>query len=168
MIHVAMIGPVPAHWGGLKRHGGVATHVQGLVPLLPGLGVEVRLLADNTDVARPVPLPDLPVGVRVQRMARSPRALVGLGLGRLARIARKMLADPSLRQAAPLSYQLKFLGQAANFDEFLAWQTPHLLHVHHAECPRHEHEHSRLWLGLEHLRVTSDRGLGGAESGATP
>ena len=133
MMHVAMIGPAPAHWGGLKRHGGVATHVQGLVPLLPDLGVEVRLLADNTDVARPVPLPNLPVGVRVQRMARSPRALVGLGLGRIARIAWKMLADPSLRQAAPLSYQIKFLGQAANFDEFLARQTPDLLHVHHAE-----------------------------------
>jgi glycosyltransferase involved in cell wall biosynthesis len=136
-IRLAMIGPFPHAWGGKPQAGGVATHVWGLISALPEHNVRVRVLADNTDAARKVKLSELD-GVRVYRMLRlgglnTARMLLALGPQRLSRISWQVLSRSRLRRAAPLSFQLKFIGQAANYDKFLAGGQTDLLHVHHAE-----------------------------------
>jgi glycosyltransferase involved in cell wall biosynthesis len=128
-----MIGPVPANWGGLKPHGGVATHVQGLVQALPASAVRVRLLADNTDAVRSPSFPGKPASVAIQTMVRSPGQLPSLGMRRIACLGWRLLSRPGLRTAAPPGRLLVFLGQAANIDRFLAEGRVDLVHVHHAE-----------------------------------
>lgn len=138
MIRVAMIGPVPEPWGGLTAGGGVATHVQGLLSVLPQCGVHVRLLADNTDAAAPARFPPLGDRVEVSRMIR-PRAsqalggLASLGLRRIGRVGWRTLTNPELRGVTPLSRRARLAGQAANLDRFLAGDASDILHVHHAE-----------------------------------
>ena len=137
-MNVAMIGPFPHMWGGRIKGGGAATHVQGLMSALPQYGVNLRILADNTDAARPTPIPELEQQIEIRRMIRphglrAPADVAALGAQRMARIVWKMLARPHLRRAAPLNYQLKFIGQAVNFEKFLSERTDDILHVHHAE-----------------------------------
>jgi len=138
LIDIAMIGPVPSVWGGrTSGGGGVATHIRGLITALPPHNVRVRLLADNTDAARADRLPTLreaEVYPMVQpRGLHMLQALALLGPRRIGHITTKILSQPHLRHAAPMSHQLKFIGQAANFDKFLTEQPTHILHVHHAE-----------------------------------
>ena len=137
-VNVSMIGPFPHIWGGRIKGGGAATHVQGLISVLHQYGVRLRILADNTDAARPVYIPELDDKVQVRYMIRpqglyAPRGLARLGVGRVSRITWKILSQSHLRRAAPLSYQLKFIAQAANFDQFLTQQPAEIVHVHHAE-----------------------------------
>jgi glycosyltransferase involved in cell wall biosynthesis len=137
-ISVAMIGPFPQIWGGRHKAGGVATHVYNLIPHLARQNVHLSILADNTDAATAVPIPELANDVQVHSMVRPQglhmvRDLARLGLGRIGRISWRVLSQPQLRRAAPLSYQPKLIAQAVNFDRFLADQTPDVLHVQHAE-----------------------------------
>jgi len=132
-----MIGPFPRSWGGNTHGGGVATHVQNLVTILPDHNVSLRILADNTDAVMPVLIPGIEDRFDVQHMVR-PSSLSALSdllrlSPRVIAMAFRFLLRPKLRRAAPMSYNLKFIGQAANFDRFLSEKPIDLLHVHHAE-----------------------------------
>lgn len=128
---VAMIGPVPLHWGrgGRWWGGGVSTHVAGLVPALEGCGVSVDLLAENattlTEAARSRT-------ARVVPVTHSWPRLVARGGRALPRMASRLLANPGRGQRIPVGQALRYLGLAANYRAFLgAVQSP-LLHVHNA------------------------------------
>jgi len=133
-VHVAMIGPVPTHWGGGAgwRGGGVASHIYGLLPALAAHDVTVSLLADNTDEASSHLLPRPSPGIEFQGMARSPLGLLRLGPARAVRLVWRMLRAPQIRTAAPPAQVLRFLGQAINFDHSLAASGPDVLHIHQA------------------------------------
>lgn len=143
-----MIGPVPTHWGGGAgwRGGGVATHVQGLLTALPSSQVRVRLLADNTDISQRLPFPELSPTVEFQAMARLPRDLLRLGVGRSLRLFERMVADAEMRRSAPLGQLARFWGQTVNFDYFLAGHRADVVHVHRA--------YHRQYLCQQVLRVT--------------
>jgi glycosyltransferase involved in cell wall biosynthesis len=136
-INVSMIGPFPRSWGGRTSGGGVATHVQNLVTTLPNYKVNLRVLADNTNAARPVQIPEVENKVDIQYMIR-PSGLSALPnllqlSPRVVGATLKFLMHPRLLKSAPMSYNLKFIGHAANFDSFLSNTQTDLLHVHHAE-----------------------------------
>lgn len=133
MNRIAMIGPVPADWGGLKRHGGVATHVQGLVRAFENHNFQIHLCADNTDAARHPSFPGMPGNISISTMHRSPAGLLRLGPGRLLHLMAYFLFSPDLRWAAPLRQRLIFSGQAANYAAFLESAPYDLVHVQHAE-----------------------------------
>jgi glycosyltransferase involved in cell wall biosynthesis len=129
-----MIGSVPTHWGGGAkwRGGGIASHVQGLLSVLPANGVTVRLLADNTDASQPPPFPDLSPEVEFQAMARSPGDVFRLGVGRMVRLAWRMMSIPEVRTSAPPDQVVRFWGQTVNFDHFLDGPPADVLHIHRA------------------------------------
>jgi glycosyltransferase involved in cell wall biosynthesis len=106
--------------------------VQGLLSVLPPNGVTVRLLADNTDASQPPPFPAMAPAVEFQAMARTPGDVFGLGVGRMVRLARRMMSDPEVRSSAPLPQVVRFWGQTVNFDHFLAGQPADVLHIHRA------------------------------------
>lgn len=132
-IDVAMIGPLPPHWGGGGRWhgGGVASHVHGLLPCLPQAGADVQLLVENSSRARAARFPELGPAVHMQPMSRSLPALVALGPGRMARLLARAMQDDVLQQV-PLPQRLRFVAQAANFDRFLGQTPADLLHVQRA------------------------------------
>jgi glycosyltransferase involved in cell wall biosynthesis len=137
-ITVAMIGPFPQIWGGWQKGGGVATHVYGLIPHLVRHGVRLTILGDNTSAAHPIPIPGLADDIQTHYMVRPQgrhviRNLVHLGLGRIGRISWRVFSQPQVRKAAPMVYLPRLIARAANFERFLAGQTPDLLHVQDAE-----------------------------------
>lgn len=129
--HVAMIGPVPCHWGsgGRWRGGGVATHVAGLVPALEKCGVSVDLLAENatilTDAAQHR-------SARVFPITHSWSGLVARGGRALPRMASRLCVRLTDGSRIPLGQALRFLGLAANYRAFLNAVEPPLLHLHNA------------------------------------
>jgi phosphatidylinositol alpha-1,6-mannosyltransferase len=147
-LRVSMIGPVPRHWGGGGKWpgGGIASHVHGLLSVLPANGVQVRLLADNTDASRQPPFPDDSPGLAFQAMVRSPLAMSSLGVGRVLRMGLRMASDPKARTSAPLGQALRFWGQAVNYDQFLSAPSTDVLHIHRA--------YHRQFLCQQVVRVT--------------
>lgn len=144
-MKVAMIAPIPPHWGGGQkwRGGGVATHVQGLLPALADLGVAIRLLADNAPRAQ-VRAPDLP-GVTVAGMAQTPGSLARLGLRRALRLTARLARSAEIRRLVPPAQLARFWGQAVNFDHFLAAAPYDVLHVQQAQ---HRQFLCQQWLGV--------------------
>lgn len=132
-MKVAMLGPVPPHWGaGEKwRGGGVSTHVQGLLSTLADLGVEIRLLADNARQEQ-LRAPRLP-GVQVQGMAQSPAGLARLGWQRIWRVGAQLARAAEIRRRVPSVQLARYWGQAINFDHFLTAAPYDLLHVQQAQ-----------------------------------
>jgi glycosyltransferase involved in cell wall biosynthesis len=129
-LRVAMIGPAPAHWGGEKWLGGVATAVGGLVPELLALGIQVDLLADNLSTG-PVASP-VPPGIQIHTMSRSAAGLLSLAVTQGGPMLRRVITAPDVRRAMPQSALLRLLGQALNYGSFLRSRPADLLHVHHA------------------------------------
>ncbi|NBD35374.1 MAG: glycosyltransferase [Chloroflexi bacterium] len=143
-----MIGPVPVQWGGGAgwRGGGVASHIQGLLPQLSRNKVHTHLLADNTAAAQRPEFPDLGPDVEIEAIKRSISEGLKLGLGRIIRLSGRMLKEPDLWLAAPLGQTIRYLGQAANFDQFLSSQSADILHIHQAQnrqflCQQIVHTH---------------------------
>lgn len=132
-VDVAMIGPLPPHWGGGGRWhgGGISSHMHGLLPCLPHVGVNLRLLAENSSRARAVRFPDLGPAVSIQPMARTVAALAALGPARIARLAARAMRDDVLRRV-PLRQRLRFVAQAANFERFLGEAPADLVHFQRA------------------------------------
>ena len=133
-----MIGPVPGIWGGLNSGGGVASHVRGLVSVLPEQNIRVSLMADNTDDSKPLKIPALNGNLTPYQMLRPKMPwmlgeIFQLGWIRICRIVFKTFFQSSLRRSAPFSNQMKFVIQGANFDRFLLNTSHPILHVHHAE-----------------------------------
>jgi glycosyltransferase involved in cell wall biosynthesis len=131
--NIDMIGPVPADWGGIKRHGGVVIHVQGLVLSLPVDEINLRLLADNTDMSVISNPHNFPKEFEFHALARKPKNLSKLGVNRIARLFWRIISNSDLRYSAPASQLLRYLGFAVNYDHFLVHSHADLLHVHHAE-----------------------------------
>lgn len=131
-MQVSMIAPLPRTWGGGGKWpgGGVSTHMRGMLPCLGKLGVRVHLLAENSSAARATHLPNLP-GIEVKYMERSPFRVATVLATEGPRLARRMAADPVLSEV-PWSQRMRFLVQAANFDQFLRQTPGHLLHVQRA------------------------------------
>ena len=147
-LRVAMIGPVPRHWGGGGKWpgGGIASHVHGLLSVLPANDMQVRLLADNTDASSPPSFPEFSPNVEFQAMVRSPLAIPSLGVRRVLRTGLRMASDPKARTSAPPPQALRFWGQAVNYDQFLSAPPIDVLHIHRA--------YHRQFLCQQVVRVT--------------
>ena len=128
---VAMIGPVPLHWGrgGKWWGGGVSTHVAGIVPALEACGVSVDLLAENATTLSEAPRSRT---AKVVPVTHSWPRLVARGGRALPRMASRLLANPKWGQRIPAGQALRYLGLAANYRAFLGTVQSPLLHVHNA------------------------------------
>ncbi len=131
-LSVAMIGPVPAHWGGQKWTGGVATYVQGLTRAFQGTDIQISLLADNMDHPFPDGAANIPDNLQITPgvipFSRSSAVL----WPRIGSTGWRILRSPYLRQAAPPGYLLRIWWRAANIQSFLEKNDSQLIHVHHA------------------------------------
>ncbi len=122
-----MIGSAPRHWGGGGRWGGggVATHLQELIPALHSLGVSVRLLAENVAAGQGC----APADITLSGMTRTPTTLLQQA-GRPALVWGWRLAWQA--GGIPWGQRLRFWGSAMNYSHFLAVDPPQLLHLHNA------------------------------------
>jgi glycosyltransferase involved in cell wall biosynthesis len=130
---IAMVGPVPPHWGGGGRWtgGGVATHVSDLLPALTAHGVLVRLLAENTDrIAPEVAVPD--AGSIVRAITRSWPTLLRWGGGATPVLAARLLAPVPAGPRVPLAQAARYLGLAINYRRFFDEHNGRLVHLHGA------------------------------------
>ena len=132
-LSVAMIGPVPAHWGGQKWTGGVANHIYGLTRGLAEEPVEICVLADNTVRIPRFPAGELPGNLSIRPIQTTVRSLVGIPKTSVPPNWRKTYPKPSTSVPRHhLGYLLRILSRAQNIQSFVL-TTPHnLIHVHHA------------------------------------
>jgi glycosyltransferase involved in cell wall biosynthesis len=128
---VAMIGPVPLHWGrgGRWWGGGVATHVAGVVSALEAFGVSVDLLAENATTLSGAATSR---SARVVPVTHSWPRLVARGGRALPRMASRLLVPRRNGWRIPAGHGLRYLGLGANYRAFLRAVQPSLLHVHNA------------------------------------
>lgn len=133
MTKVAMIGPIPPHWGGGKKWsgGGVSTHIQGMVTALSSYGMEVDLLADNTAPTQLHLLPSQTENVHIQPVTRSLWDLWRHSNMLQTTLFGQRLLTSSRLYNISFSQTIRFLGLAINYHKFLQNTSADIIHVQH-------------------------------------